>query len=110
MLPENTENTSDEKRSAARVDVDAVHVEGMFDPAVHRSWGIEVQLVSGWETSGVLDDGSPMRFCTAQAAQEEVATLISDVAEAVACGDMADEYMVEDYRVVPCPEDPNITE
>jgi hypothetical protein len=56
---------------------------------------------AGWSTT-TDDDGTmvPELFDTREEAQTAIDELIGSIAEAVAEGDMSDEYHAEDYRIV----------
>jgi hypothetical protein len=54
----------------------------------------------GWDDAGWISEDEPWLFDTREAAQAEIDDLIESVAEAVAVGDMSDEYDPDDYRIV----------
>jgi hypothetical protein len=54
----------------------------------------------GWDDAGWSSGNKPWLFDTREAAQAEIDDLIESVAEAVAVGDMSDEYDAADYRIV----------
>ena len=65
---------------------------------------VETRTLSGWEDAWSIDleDGTsiPMRFHSIAQAQDEIDELLRDVKEAVAAGDMVEEYDPQDYRIV----------
>jgi hypothetical protein len=67
---------------------------------------VEHHFSYGWDDAGwstTTDDNGtmvPHLFDTREEAQAEIDDLIESVAEAVAEGDMSDEYDRDDYRIV----------
>ena len=61
---------------------------------------VKTRLFDGtWEDCWKDEDGNPMLFKEPQEAQSEIDDLISDVKDAVAAGDMAEEYDPKDYKI-----------
>jgi hypothetical protein len=61
---------------------------------------VEHHFSYGWDDAGWSSGDEPWLFDTREAAQAEIDDLIESVAEAVAVGDMSDEYDAADYRIV----------
>ena len=61
---------------------------------------VEHHFSYGWDDAGWSSEDKPWLFDTREAAQAEIDDLIESVAEAVAEGDMSDEYDRDDYRIV----------
>ena len=55
---------------------------------------------AGWSTTDDHGATVPDLYDTREAAQAAIDNLVENVAEAVADGDMSDEYDTDDYRIV----------
>ena len=62
-------------------------------------------MMDGWVNAWSDDDGRPLTFATEMEAEAEILDLLAGVRQAVAAGDMAEEYDRADYRVVLVMED-----
>lgn len=62
---------------------------------------VEHHYIYGWDDAGWTDGGEPTVFQTEAEAQEELDVFLRDVRDAVANGDMEEEYDPADYRIVP---------
>lgn len=67
-------------------------------------YAVETQMLGTWENcwTEILEDGTerPEYFDSITEAQAAIDQHLADVAFAVRCGDMAEEYDPDDYRVV----------
>lgn len=58
-------------------------------------------VCDGWVNCWSDDEDKPTTFATELEAETAITEHLADVAEAVLCGEMAEEYSRDDYRVVP---------
>ena len=58
-------------------------------------------VCDGWVNCWTDENEKPWTFSSRKEAQEELDEFLADVKEAVAAGDMQEEYDPNDYRIVP---------